>query len=627
MRVKLTIILFVLNALAFTAIYTLEKKEALRGYADQQATTVLGIEIPSIERLQIAGAALPQERVLERRGSSWLITSPIEWDANYFAVQHILSQLQFIENEVSFSVEDVRRAGQTLADYGLEEPELTLTLTSGDKRAEFAIGQPTEIGQRIYILSPDKEQILVVNRSLLESISVDLEDLRSQDIFDIPLFEVSGLTIKSEAQNLTIMLAQEHNTWKFEAPLQAPANDQLVESALNELFAVRVQRFINPHDKKKVNMGFEKPLMKVALRGNNRGQTLIIGSGVEEGLEQPLHYYAQLEGHSAVFVVNAEPFQSLEEVPNLLRERQFFSFSSEDVTALDISRTDKTITLQKLETGSWQVLEKEASGAVVTYPADQGVMDELLEELKSLEALHFADDAPSESKKEQFGLVAPQRTVQLRGAKSATLFIGGLNTETGLLYALTKDAPFVYEVSPRILQLLQVVPRAYRTRVLEEQPESAIIQSVKVLKHNTGEVLLEKSLKDDTQSWSDLLKAFPEKEHKAMLTLLDYVRRFEVHEYLSDHYSENFDLDSQTQVPWMFELEATVLLPGSQDSSTKTVHFFLTERLGGTLQVGGSSSHDRIFSLKQPLVDALFDLLFEQDITPVDALPEPENEA
>lgn len=621
MRIKFTIILLILNALAFSLIYTLEKRDT--SYAASQSTiSVLGIEIPHIKKLQISGASMPQERILERKNGRWVITSPIEWDANYFAVQHILSQLQFIEDEVSFSVADVYRAGQTLADYGLENPELTLALISDDKRCEFVIGQPTEIGQRIYILSPDKTQILVVNRSLLESISIDLEDLRSQNIFDIPLFEISGLTIKSEPQNLTIILAQEHNKWRFEAPLQARANDRLVENTLNELSAVRVQRFIDPQDRNISNMGFEDSFMKITIRGNGRGQTLVLGRAVEDDNESPAQHYARLEGHSTIFVVDAKPFQALTDVPNKLRERRFLAFNPEDITALDISRVDKTITLQKLETGAWQVLEKEASGDVVAYPADDRVVSELLKELSTLEAVHFINDAPTEIQKEQFGLTAPQRTVQLRGAKSAMLFVGGLNEETGLLYASTKDMPFIYEVSPRVLQLLKVTLRAYRTRLLEEQPESAIIQSVKVVRRETGEVLLEKSL-EEIQSWEDFLKTLPEEASKAWLTLLESMRRFEVNEYLSDHYTENFALDAQTQIPWAFELEAVVCLPNSQELSTKTVRFYLTERLGGTLQVGGSINHDRVFSLRQPLIDSLFTLLFKKELVQVEDLPQP----
>ena len=63
--------------------------------------------------------------------TGWFLTRPIEWRANPNAVSRIISDLQFLEHETSFAVRDVVKNGQSLADYGLDHPKLTVSFTSG----------------------------------------------------------------------------------------------------------------------------------------------------------------------------------------------------------------------------------------------------------------------------------------------------------------------------------------------------------------------------------------------------------------------------------------------------------------------------------------------------------------
>jgi hypothetical protein len=69
--------------------------------------------------------------------------------------------------------------------------------------------------------------------------------------------------------------------------------------------------------------------------------------------------------------------------------------------------------------------------------------------------------------------------------------------------------------------------------------------------------------------------------------------------------------------PWRFELEADVVAPGAggiEQSTKKTL--WLTERVGGDLQFAGSKDLDTVFSLEQPLIDALWSLAYGSNRDP-----------
>ena len=85
-------------------------------------------------------------------------------------------------------VSEIEAAGRDLSSYGLENPQLKLEFGKGIARTSIEIGSSTEIGNRVYILSPDRKEIMVIKRGLYDSLLVNLGNLRSQSVFDIPVF-------------------------------------------------------------------------------------------------------------------------------------------------------------------------------------------------------------------------------------------------------------------------------------------------------------------------------------------------------------------------------------------------------------------------------------------------------
>ena len=130
----------------------------------------------------------------------------MQWSANYFAINRILNQLQFLEEEASFPIDDIEKTGQSLADYGLENPLLRIVITAGEESISLSIGTLTEVGNNVYLLGPDEREIFVVNRQVIDGLLVDLNDLRTREIFDIPVFEVDALDYRSARKVLPMVV-------------------------------------------------------------------------------------------------------------------------------------------------------------------------------------------------------------------------------------------------------------------------------------------------------------------------------------------------------------------------------------------------------------------------------------
>ena len=621
MRLRFTAFLLVLNIITFGLIFLLSQKADEDSIQAGGLSGMISREAIEATRIELSGKGLDAPRFLERKGSTWDIIQPIQWPANYFAINRILNQLQFLEEEASFSIDEIERTGQTLADYGLEDPWVKLSIINEDKTIELGIGNVTEIGNNFYVLGPDKKNVFVISRQLIDGLLVDLNDLRSREIFNIPVFEVQVLSLQiknPEAvgdNDFKVRIARTSTGWIFESPLTAEANTSQVSNTINTLTAARVVAFNSSETSDPILQGLEDPTMRVTLHGNKRQQTLLIGNKIIDGNAPPT-YYARIEGNPTVFTVEAETFDRLREAEETLRERSILNFVTDNLTSIDLSEGKLSVRLQKLETGDWQVIESNTDAGVQPYRADPAIIKKLIDNLKNLRASGFAIDLPTPTDLDRLGFNNPRRKVQLTvGDQKIVLLLAHPENENEKLYARSNKAEYVYTVDRRTtLQSLPLNTAYYRNRTLEVLPEAAKITRIQLENLITGERIFDYSLENPDEPWLKALIDLPEEKREAVFTLLDAIRKFDVKEYLTDGYSDSYSLDNKTTRPWVYKLSAEMFLPDDEKGRIETQTYVFTERFSGTLQVGASQSNDVIFSIPQTAIDALF--TFTDDIQP-----------
>ena len=626
MRFKFTIFLLALNAISFGLIAYLNHQAKQIEPSTGGLSGQIGRELIDADRIELHGRGIETPRILEREGSTWYLLEPMQWSANYFAINRILNQLQFLEEEASFPVDDIEKTGQSLADYGLENPLLRIVIAEGEESISLSIGTLTEIGNNVYLLGPDEREIFVVDRQVIDGLLVDLNDLRTREIFDIPVFEVDalGLQIRSEntadGSSLKVRLARNNGAWTFEAPLAAKADPTLVDNTINTLTAAKVGRFIETEQTNLILQGLENPFMQVTIHGNKRRQSLIVGN-LDPNSQGAPQYFAKLENNPAIFTVLARPFDILREAQEALRERNFMNFDPSKLSTINISENGRKIRLQKLETGEndWQVLESNDENEIQPYRADPAIMDSLLKNLSTLRASGFTADAPTASDNENYGFNNPRRVVTLSFSigDPLTLMLAHPEGREDVLYAKTNLADFIFEVERyTTLRMIPLDTHYYRNRLLDMLPSAARISTLKLTNLEKNEAIFDYIIGQENMGWNDLIEEFDTEHGDQIRVLLDAVRKFEVKSYLIDSYTEAYPVDEENSLPWIFQLSATIQLPGGETDRTETREYVLTERLSGTVQVAGSKQYNTIFEIPQPLIEALYELTDEMEIPP-----------
>ncbi|HLS28899.1 MAG TPA: DUF4340 domain-containing protein, partial [Opitutales bacterium] len=542
MRTRTTLILLAANLLLFGAIFYLHHQGHPGRIAREQSSRIFGPEVNSLDYLELR---LPDQepRVLRKQPEAdrWEIRSPVQWPANFFAVSRILQQLKFLERKTSFRTDDLERTGQTLADYGLEDPPVVLIFGRGSKRYEVRIGKPTDIGDRLYILDPDEEWIHVVGQDFAQSLSLNLDQLQSDSVFEIPLFEVRSLNLQLGTHS-RIRLARDDSNWFFETPFQTRADRKSVEALINRLNGLQIDQFIRTESE---DFGFSNPSMRITLDGNAKRETLLVGNPLPS-TNGKSRVFAKLADNPTVFALPAEPLQALENAQTLLRDRKLVAFDPNRVTSVRIASTSASeVVLQKLENAKWQIVSRYPDQSVRILPADTKLVDRLLQTLDETHVLQFKNDAPSDDDLARYGFNQPQRLISLGGDGDFQLLLGAHvpDANGSAIFAKLSTSRFVYTVDASLLRELPANTDYFRDRLLLPQPDGAVITSIQIRERASGNVLFNAELPTPATSWETAVAEFSEKEAAAVLSLLSEIRHLRVNRYIRDEFSSTVEIN------------------------------------------------------------------------------------
>jgi hypothetical protein len=654
MRTKVTLVLLFLNVALFFFIFKFERGWRTEHAAQEARRRVLGAEAANIQSLEIATGTSAPTVSLEKRGDLWYLTRPFEWPANPVAVQRIITDLLLLDHETSFSVQDLKKNGQSLADYGLDPPALTVSFSSLDpaelkaaggtpapKPVSLRLGKKTPDGNLLYLLSPDGENVHVVLRSIADSLTQGVDQLRSDTLFSIPVFEARFFNL-TDATPAPIRLSREGNRWSFESPVKARASKLDTELTINALNGLHVKSFLPAAPPE---AGANSPL-RITLEGNNRTETLLLFAPVASptpaaagaGATPPdLEYYGRMtdtkeprkEAYFTVVIPGALKAR-LDNAQIALRERRLLDFDTRAVTALTLSDATNPgqpeLTLQRLDVSTaataestpWQLVRREAGQAPQTQPADIQVVQHLLEQLALLSAKEpggFLNDAPTKPDLENWGFNRPVRVIVLTvagtlNAASTTVRLEiGVNSDRKNAYARVSGADSVYEIDPEIIREASVRPLDYRDRLLRELPAGAQITGLRLLDATSKAVIFERQIST----------ALPKDD--PLQGLLGQLRVLRAARFDEDHFTPTVNIAGEDR-PWKYQLEVTiVLVGGSAAAQTSTTTLFLGERAGGTTQLAGSPDFGAVWELEQPFIDALWPLTYVRDPGPAAPAP------
>ncbi|MBI3324912.1 MAG: DUF4340 domain-containing protein [Candidatus Omnitrophica bacterium] len=257
---------------------------------------------------------------------------------------------------------------------------------------------------------------------------------------------------------------ERHGAWRLISPIQARADEALVERILNQLEPLTADRMLEAKRDKPLPLkefGLDPPKGTLSVTGSSKPISLLFGEKTPAANRR----YMKRADSSAVAVVAAGLFDTLDLPLSSYRSRDLLNVDAWQTTQISLMSPSISYTLEIPEVGvglprKWRL------SAPVQDLADQTLAAETLSKLRGLRIEQFVTDQPQVEHLSDWGLDQPSAHILLRAqgqAAALELYVGkALPDAPEQLYAKRTDEASIYSVVKTSIDELLKDPQGMR---------------------------------------------------------------------------------------------------------------------------------------------------------------------
>ena len=409
---KLYILLGVLVVICI-ATFALSKTEEKKENIKNSDKTVLEVDSDSVNKISWKSSS--GSLAFEKKDGTWTYTD----DANFPVDQDkIAERLKlFKEFGVAFEIEDVDDYGQ----YGLDDPECTITLETDDETYEISLGDYSTMDSQRYVSIGDGNVYLVKNDPM-DSFNVTIDALVKND--EIPNFnqvekiseiKVSGSTSLDAKYKENDGLSDNEDDIYFvnKDKKEQPLDTNLVKTYLNNVNALNLGTYVtyNATDEELVKYGLDEPQYNLEVKYTPKSEDSSEDSGDSKDSEAGssektfiLHVSAKQDDKAYVRIGDSKIiYEITEDEYKNVTDGSYDSLRHKSVVTADLSDVDSVKVT--LEDKDYIIDLSEKKGDVVsTYDGEEIEGTDFTDALKALKASDFTSEEHSEKEEISFTL-------------------------------------------------------------------------------------------------------------------------------------------------------------------------------------------------------------------------------
>lgn len=264
------------------------------------------LDIASEEVRGITFARADSSLTLRKDEGGWRVAEPAAYGADEAAVRGFLSSLGSLRAK-DFPAETDAELGK----YGLATPRLTLSLTTGEDKAETQVmfGNTNEEEKSVYVKLASRPTIFAVGDWAYESVDKTLNDFRDKTI--LAFEEADAVEIEVvRAQVEPFVLRRADDAWTLVDSETTPSPD-LVDRFVTDLRGLKGYEIADDTPEDLGQYGLTSPSLTITVRGKE--STLGVARFSSYQPEPPAtEYTAQHDGETTVFLVREYEFSRID---------------------------------------------------------------------------------------------------------------------------------------------------------------------------------------------------------------------------------------------------------------------------------------------------------------------------
>ena len=260
----------------------------------------------------------------------------------------------------------------------------------------------------------------------------DEEPEKSRSAFKFSREEIAGISLLRGGQ--TVHLENQNNKWVVTQPINAAADESVLNSLLGNLVSARIERDFAPSGGDLKQYGLSEPAVKLEVKLKN-GETHRVELGAKDQIGTSA--YAKIDGAQNVSLVSAGLLNDADKSLNDLRDRSVLGATQYELSSVKINN----------ESGSYELEKKESEWnfkSPVQGPADEGQVSSLLGELTGAKATEIVSENTDDPAKYGMDKSKISITTRLATGSERTITVGSKVEEN--YYAKASDRPQLIKV-------------------------------------------------------------------------------------------------------------------------------------------------------------------------------------
>jgi hypothetical protein len=372
--------------------------------------------------------------VKDQESGRWMMTAPAESDVDTGEVESfIASALDTVQNRTLGTKQEL---ADSLADFGLVEPKLTVVLGSGDTSEVLSLGNAVPSGDEVYATRKGDDQVFLVDGFVMEDLNKDSTLLRDKTLVAFSPDDIVSLSVTRDNKTVTVK-RQADDSWMITEPMQYPADaDQIID--ILDFVADGGAVGFAPEGADPAEYGLDRPAITLLLV-NRDGATSRLFIGNAAGNDD---YWAMREGRPSIFLVSTKVRNKLTVSADFIMNKSLLLDTASDVTAIEVTGADGPISMKRDGRG-WKIATPEATAA------DRNAVNALLSNLREMRLSDIVKNPAGDLA--LYGLDRPTYTVTLVAGKgdakhSSLLKLARSAGDTSYGYLSTSMGDFVFSI-------------------------------------------------------------------------------------------------------------------------------------------------------------------------------------
>ncbi|MDA3874176.1 MAG: DUF4340 domain-containing protein, partial [Kiritimatiellae bacterium] len=313
-----------------------------------------------VERINRIRLRTPDYEVMMfQTKQGWELEHPKGARAAESVAHQLLARFRTLSRGVLITPADMRKDERTLADYGLAVPRMVLTLGTAADEREYRIGDPSPLGNALYVKEEASQNVMLVSSDLLEILPENVFAFRDKNLFPMNRSDVRALALI--AGDRVARLEKSDGEWWFRDPFSGYADQEKIPELVEKFLQARLLGVVNdPSSEVLEAFRSREDVIRMWSATSSVPVEVVVGGDVST---EPEACYARLSGQEGLVMVSKGLRMLVNSEMRVLRDRRVLRTELDAITAVEIQTPDQEVRLEK--SGEfWKVrkpLEREAS--------------------------------------------------------------------------------------------------------------------------------------------------------------------------------------------------------------------------------------------------------------------------